>query len=211
MSEANERQVGGDHYQKGAQQHWDLCVRWDLPYLESAASKYLLRWREKGGLESVEKAIHYLEKRTENFDTMRFVEARSIGGAKEIQDRRGEVIGLAIEHGLTDGEANIVSWIMVPYSRGDILGALAVLRKFLKEQRELEAATGMAGPGTPEDGGHHARQDGPELELPGSASLTEGLGYSSLTLVLPPGSRGEVTRLGGSLHMTFGPEEESRS
>jgi hypothetical protein len=54
--------VGGTHYEShcgicphcGEEiQHWDLYAR--EPYLESYAAKELIRWREKGGLEDLEK------------------------------------------------------------------------------------------------------------------------------------------------------------
>lgn len=61
---ANEIQIGGDHY-KGDYQHWDWCVDINLGYLESAATKYISRWREKGGVQDLNKASHYLAKALE--------------------------------------------------------------------------------------------------------------------------------------------------
>lgn len=58
---ANDKQVGGSHY-KSPMQHWDFCEIYGLGYLESAATKYLVRWRNKNGIQDMEKAIHYLEK-----------------------------------------------------------------------------------------------------------------------------------------------------
>lgn len=64
---ANDKQVGGGHYQTtGGIQHWDYCDANDVPYLESACTKYVLRWREKHGLQDLLKAQHYLQKRIEN-------------------------------------------------------------------------------------------------------------------------------------------------
>lgn len=57
-STANDHQVGGDHYQTGGLQHWDL---FGAEYLMAAATKYM-RWRKKGGVEDLEKALHYAEK-----------------------------------------------------------------------------------------------------------------------------------------------------
>jgi hypothetical protein len=63
-------QVGGDHYTKSSGlcphcgkevQHWDVYA--DQPYLEGAATSYIGRWRDKGGLEDLRKAISFLEKR----------------------------------------------------------------------------------------------------------------------------------------------------
>lgn len=68
---ANARQEGGDHYRtldasgtcptcKNPIQHWDWAH--NLRGLEYAATKYLARWRDKGGLESLKKVIHYTQK-----------------------------------------------------------------------------------------------------------------------------------------------------
>lgn len=54
-------QVGGTHY-AGAYQHWDFVLDNNINYLDGCASKYVLRWREKGGLQDLHKAISYLRK-----------------------------------------------------------------------------------------------------------------------------------------------------
>lgn len=57
---ANDYQVGGSHYQHFAIQPWDFAKQ--LPYLEGTAIVYIARWREKNGIEDLEKAIHYCQK-----------------------------------------------------------------------------------------------------------------------------------------------------
>lgn len=59
---ANEKQVGGQHYKGKAIQPWDYIVSNDLGFLDGTAVKYLTRWREKGGVEDLKKAIHFIEK-----------------------------------------------------------------------------------------------------------------------------------------------------
>lgn len=60
---ANERQVGGDHYSKhGDLQHWDVVTHFRLDYFQGQITKYLFRWKDKGGVQDLEKAKHYLEK-----------------------------------------------------------------------------------------------------------------------------------------------------
>lgn len=60
------KQVGGTHYgAPGAVQHWDVCTKYEVPYLEGCASKYLSRWREKSGLVDLRKALSYVQKRLE--------------------------------------------------------------------------------------------------------------------------------------------------
>ena len=61
---ANSRQVGGTHYMKGGEyQHWDYITNYHGPsYLIGCATKYLMRWRNKNGVEDLKKARHYCEK-----------------------------------------------------------------------------------------------------------------------------------------------------
>lgn len=59
---ANDRQEGGSHYTSRAIQPWDYIVANGLGYLEGNIIKYVTRWKEKGGLEDLRKAQHYLEK-----------------------------------------------------------------------------------------------------------------------------------------------------
>lgn len=62
---ANKTQVAGEHYKKMPIQPWDFIEANSIPYLEGCAIKYITRWREKGGIQDLEKAIHYLQKRIE--------------------------------------------------------------------------------------------------------------------------------------------------
>jgi len=63
---ANDVQHGGDHYKKyGNLQPWDVITAWNLGYLEGTALKYIARWRDKNGIEDLNKAIHFLQKAVE--------------------------------------------------------------------------------------------------------------------------------------------------
>lgn len=71
---ANDRQIGGNHYKAGAAkcpgcgmhlEHWDIVSMFDLGYLVGTATKYLFRFRRKGGIADLEKSIHYVEKQIE--------------------------------------------------------------------------------------------------------------------------------------------------
>lgn len=62
---ANDRQVGGDHYQKKEYQHWDWVCDINLHYLLGCATKYVARWRDKNGVQDLEKALHYIDKAEE--------------------------------------------------------------------------------------------------------------------------------------------------
>lgn len=59
---ANSEQVAGTHYTKQAIQVWDYITANNIPYLEGNAIKYLSRWREKGGVQDLYKARHYIDK-----------------------------------------------------------------------------------------------------------------------------------------------------
>jgi len=58
---ANDTQTGGTHYQV-AIQPWDYIIANDLGYLEGNVIKYVTRYKNKGGVEDLRKAQHYLAK-----------------------------------------------------------------------------------------------------------------------------------------------------
>lgn len=55
-------QIGGDHYAKRKTQPWDLVDEYGLDFYEGNALKYLLRWKDKGGVEDLKKCRHYLDR-----------------------------------------------------------------------------------------------------------------------------------------------------
>ena len=71
---ANDNQIAGTHYKDKAIQPWDYIVGNKLGYLEGNVVKYVSRWREKGGIDDLRKASHYLDKlievETEAVDAM---------------------------------------------------------------------------------------------------------------------------------------------
>lgn len=61
-----DRQIGGNHYQKEIQP-WDAMEAWMsreafVGYLQGNVIKYISRWKDKGGVQDIRKAQHYLEK-----------------------------------------------------------------------------------------------------------------------------------------------------
>ena len=54
-------QVGGDHYRGMAIQPVEFIHRNGLGFCEGAAIKYLCRWRNKGGLDDLRKARHFID------------------------------------------------------------------------------------------------------------------------------------------------------
>lgn len=60
---ANDKQVGGDHYKLGGEEHWDRVWRlFGRGYFVGCITKYVERYTSKGGVDDLEKAKHFLEK-----------------------------------------------------------------------------------------------------------------------------------------------------
>jgi len=59
---ANNYQEGGNHYNKKTIQPWDYVAANDLGFFEGNIVKYVTRWKDKGGVEDLKKARHYLDK-----------------------------------------------------------------------------------------------------------------------------------------------------
>jgi hypothetical protein len=58
---AYKKQVGGSHYKDMVIQPADFINKNKLLFAEGNAIKYICRHQSKGGLQDIEKAIHYLE------------------------------------------------------------------------------------------------------------------------------------------------------
>jgi hypothetical protein len=70
VTQANRKQVGGDHYMNMGVQPWKAMESWMTyeefrGFLKGNAIKYLARSNAKGGVEDVKKAGHYIEKLVE--------------------------------------------------------------------------------------------------------------------------------------------------
>ena len=62
MTTANDTQIGGDHYKEKSIQPWDFIAANQLGYFEGHIVKYVSRWQDKGGINDLKKARHYLDK-----------------------------------------------------------------------------------------------------------------------------------------------------
>ena len=58
---AMETQVGGDHYSKLAIQPAEYITKNKLTYLQGNVIKYVTRYKDKNGLEDLQKARHYID------------------------------------------------------------------------------------------------------------------------------------------------------
>lgn len=59
---ANDIQVAGGHYKQKQIQPWDYIAANGIGYFEGNVIKYVSRWRDKGGVEDLRKARHYIDK-----------------------------------------------------------------------------------------------------------------------------------------------------
>jgi hypothetical protein len=55
------KQEGGDHYKKLPIQPVEYIHANGIGYFEGNVIKYVTRWRDKGGLDDLHKAKHYIE------------------------------------------------------------------------------------------------------------------------------------------------------
>jgi len=55
------KQVGGNHYKKYKIQPVEFIIKNNIGFVEGNIIKYILRFKEKGGVSDLEKAKHYIE------------------------------------------------------------------------------------------------------------------------------------------------------
>ena len=58
---AKDTQVGGDHYRKFKIQPTEFIHKNGIPFIEGCVIKYVVRWRDKNGIQDIDKAIHFLQ------------------------------------------------------------------------------------------------------------------------------------------------------
>ncbi len=63
MDKANEKQIGGSHYKEyDGVQHWDYAYNRGFDCFQYIITKWVERWRDKGGIEDLYKAGHAINK-----------------------------------------------------------------------------------------------------------------------------------------------------
>ena len=55
------KQVGGNHYKKYKIQPIEFIIKNNIGFVEGNILKYILRFKEKGGVQDLLKAKHYIE------------------------------------------------------------------------------------------------------------------------------------------------------
>ena len=76
---ANDTQISGEHYKCKTIQIWDFVAANNLGYFEGNIVKYVSRWKDKGGVNDLRKAKHYIEKLIE-LETQVKDESKTIHG-----------------------------------------------------------------------------------------------------------------------------------
>lgn len=61
MTNALEKQEGGNHYKGYPIQPIEYIHANNIPFAEGSVIKYVTRWRDKNGIADLKKAIHFLE------------------------------------------------------------------------------------------------------------------------------------------------------
>lgn len=141
-------------YYKSAYQHWDFAIKIGLSYLEGCATKYVVRWREKEGVKDLWKAMRYLDK-------ILVVNDYNIHRNNVTVDEELDRFATANSLGPLETQ---YTFILCTYRNEKALkSARQILSKIINEANEERYAKRQLEeinrPGTPEDGGHHSRQD----------------------------------------------------
>jgi hypothetical protein len=76
---ANDTQISGNHYKDKPIQPWSYIAANGLGYFEGNIVKYVSRWKDKGGVDDLRKAKHYIEKLIE-LETQVKDESKTIHG-----------------------------------------------------------------------------------------------------------------------------------
>jgi hypothetical protein len=58
---ALDKQVSGNHYKQFEIQPIEFITKNNIPFIEGNIIKYICRWRDKNGIEDLDKVIHYVE------------------------------------------------------------------------------------------------------------------------------------------------------
>jgi len=94
MSPADSKQIAGDHYKKLDPEPWNVIIKWNLGYLEGTALKYIARWRDKGGIDDIKKAIHFLEKLVEIHSSKSDPHLTPVGAAFKLASEQSRAVGV---------------------------------------------------------------------------------------------------------------------
>lgn len=131
---ANDFQHGGNHY-KTKYEHWDLVIDTRMGYFEGNATKYVSRWRKKGGLEDLRKALHYVTKLEENLCSQRSVRD-AVSVPPNVQTM---VLQFGYPNDLQKEELAIVMLLAGWTTPSDLAEAKGMISQLIRQHEETEA------------------------------------------------------------------------
>jgi hypothetical protein len=122
-------QVGGSHY-AGKYQHWDYCKDAGTGYLEGHATKYLVRWRKKGGIQDLEKSLSFVDKLMVGNEETHC--DRDVGQFNPLLERMFE------ENNVPPMERLMIYEIINWQSYNDLAQVREQLARFIADEKEIE-------------------------------------------------------------------------
>lgn len=135
---ANDYQVGGLHYKTSAE-HWDMIIDTGACYFTGCATKYVARWRKKGGVEDLKKALHYTNKLIE---TVQLGKPSARTTDIHSEQRRDLVLHFAKVNGLSELEELICLELIDWKLPSDLIKARDLILELIPdEENPSEAAT----------------------------------------------------------------------
>jgi hypothetical protein len=114
-------------------QHWDFCINVALGYLEGSATKYVARWRKKGGIEDLRKALHYTNKLLEVLPKVVGRRSERIVG---YEYARGETISFCFQNLLKPTESRILMALATWRREEDVIEARDDILTLMDEAEE---------------------------------------------------------------------------
>lgn len=141
---ANDKQVGGSHYQS-AVQHWDIIAKYGVGYLEGNATKYLTRWRKKNGLQDLEKALHYVDKAHELALAGDLVNGSSFASTDLIDDEAwADLEAFFDQNPIGPGEEGAFRWLVTWVQPHDLTMARMLIESVIAEEQNRVNANEVA-------------------------------------------------------------------
>jgi hypothetical protein len=147
MSEVNKE---APPYYKSSYMHWDFAIKVGLGYLDGCTTKYVTRWRGKEGLKDLQKAWNYLEK---------LIEVGDYGLQRKNVNIDVELQRFVEANSLTFMESQYLFILCTFRNETALRSARQILAKIITTAKEPMKVEEKYKPGTPEDGGHHARME----------------------------------------------------
>lgn len=111
---ANDNQVGGTHY-KARYEHWDFIEDVGMGYKEAQVVKYVTRHGRKGGIQDLEKAMHFLQKMEEERAKAIEHTLPEYREANELTDAQEDVIALLLMGDIGEAMARVATIMVTEY------------------------------------------------------------------------------------------------